>query len=161
LNLGLEEADLKKLCVCIRPEAELVGVIKNELKQIDLGQYDEVHFVHGFQTQVYADMFYISSYPSEEQSQEIENSISDYLKMLSKETIPESSQTKIVHKCMFSNSPKVTVKEYVEQQKIDDMMIATRGDLGLKTLFSSSFAEYMVKFAPCRLIIVRSQHENR
>jgi nucleotide-binding universal stress UspA family protein len=120
---------------------------------------DELHLVHGFQTQVYTDAFYFTSYPSEDQYPEVEKSVEEVLTLVENGTLFSEQKPKVVKKCLISGSPKQDLAEYAQNQKINEMMIGTRGKHGIEGLFSSSFAEYMVRHAPCELIIYREDKE--
>lgn len=146
---------MSKLMICVDITDESINAYKNQLKDFDWNRWDEVHLVHGFETQVYADTFYFASYPLEGQMGDIEKSVSDLLLGLSNEIIAEDYKGKVFGKCLFASSAKVALKEYAEENKIDEMIIETRGKHGIAALFSSSFAEYMVGHAPCRLMILR------
>lgn len=146
---------MSKLMICVDVTNESINSFKGQLKNYDWSRWDEVHFVHGFETQVYADTFYFASYPLESQMDDIEKSVATLLQGLSKELIPSDYKGKVIGKCLFANSSKIALKEYAQENSIDEMMIETRGKHGFSGLFSSSFAEYMVGHAPCRLMILR------
>lgn len=148
---------MKKLMICVDVTDESINSYKRQLKEFNWQGWDEIHLVHGFETQVYADTFYFASYPLESQMDDIEKSVEGILSGLAKEVMPEDYSANVIAKCIFSNSSRVSLKEYAEDNKIDEMIIETRGKHGIASLFSSSFAEYMVEHAPCRLMILRDK----
>jgi nucleotide-binding universal stress UspA family protein len=147
---------MANLMVCVDLSNESVDLIKKDLSKRNLESYDEIHFIHGFQVQVYADSFYFCTYPQESEYTKIESSVVDVLKTIEKEIGENLQNKKVINKCLISRDPRESVIEYVNEQKIDRMYIATRGKHGIAGVFSSSFAEHMVRHAPCELIIVRA-----
>ncbi len=146
----------RKLMVCVDLSNESVELFKNSMGKWNWESIDEVHFVHGFQLQTYADLFFLSTYPSEEQYDDVEESVNSILKGLEEHVVSMDSKVRILRKCIITNSPKEALVDYVERNKIDTMAIGTRGKHGVAGLFPSSFAEYMVKHAPCELKIIRA-----
>lgn len=145
----------KKVLACIDLNNKSIELLKNNLKEWDWQNIEEVHFVHGFQIQTYSDLFYLNSYPAEDQFDAIENSVKGVLKVLEDEVLDINKDVSIFTKCLIANSPKEILVEYAQERQIDIMVIGTRGKHGVAGLFSSSFAEYMVKHAPCELKIIR------
>ena len=65
------------------------------------------------------------------------------------------TRVKIISKCMLVSFPKESLANYARDNQIDTMVIGTRGKHGISGLFSSSFAEYMIRHASCELRIIR------
>ena len=143
--------------VCVDITDESVSLYKQEMKNWDWTGIDEVHFVHGFQLVKYTDTFYMVSYPQEDDHAEIEKSINEILGTLEKEIFIGKGAPKIVNEVLFSTEPRSALVEYSDQNDIDEMVIGTRGKHGITGLFSSSFAEYMVRHAHCTLRVIREK----
>lgn len=143
--------------ICVDITNESIDSYKKQLANFNWDDWSEVHFVHGFETHVYADTFFYASYPLESQFSDIEKSVDEILNSLSAQVISYDYQGKIIHNCVFSNSARVALRDYADQNKIDQMVIETRGKHGFESLFSSSFAEYMIGHANCNLLIVRDK----
>lgn len=146
---------MRKLMICVDITNESIDTFKGQLEKFEWESWTEVHFVHGFETQVYADTFYFASYPLESQLGDIESSVMTLLEGLAKTLVPDSFNGNVYTKCIFGSSSRLALRDYAEEEKIDEMVIETRGKHGFTGLFSSSFAEYMVGHAPCRLLILR------
>jgi nucleotide-binding universal stress UspA family protein len=65
--------------------------------------------------------------------------------------------TKIKYSCQFHESPRLGLIEDLNRSKSDVVFVATRGKHGIEGLFNSSFAEYMLKFSPCSIFILRNK----
>ena len=147
---------MNSLLVCIDLSNESVELIKKDLSKRDLSSYDEIHLVHSFQTQVYADSFYYITYPLEGDYEKIEESVEEVLKGIEKEIGENFKNISIKRKCLITNDSREAMSEYVRENSISRMYIATMGKHGISGLFKSSFAEYMVRHASCELLIIRS-----
>lgn len=134
-----------------------INLLKDKLSKRDWSGVSEVHLVHGFQLQIYADNFYFTAYPMEDQYEEVKKSVDELLNNLASEVFKGDGGPKIVNDCVISSSPTKDLCDYAKDKKIDEMIIGTRGKHGISGLFSSSFAEYMVRHAPCELHILRSE----
>lgn len=146
---------MKKIMVCIDLNNESLEVYKKQNNNIGWGHFDEIHLVHSFQRQIYTDNFCLTSYPSDDQFNDIEKSIVDTLEKISSEIIPDKFKGKTICKCLLSNLQKKSLVDYATENDIAQMLIATRGKHGIEGIFSSSLAEYMVRHAPCGLKIIR------
>lgn len=131
-----------------------INLLKEKLSKRDWSGVSEVHLVHGFQLQIYADNFYFTAYPMEDQYEEVKKSVNELLDGLAKEVFKGEGPA-ITKECIISSSPTKDLVDYAGEKKIDELIIGTRGKHGIAGLFSSSFAEYMVRHAPCELHILR------
>ncbi len=148
---------MNKVMVCVDMTDESVELYKDNLKSLDWSHVDEVHLVHAFQLVKYTDTFYMVSYPQETEHGEIEKSVDEILERLAEDVFPGADKPKIITKCIFSAAPKEGLVEYATDNKITEMIIGTRGKHGVASLFSSSFAEYMIRHAHCALRILRAK----
>ena len=146
---------MKKLMVCVDLTDRSIDLYKKQLKEWNWDEWDEVHFVHGFRSQVYADNFYFSAFPTELQVGSIEESVQSVLDGLGSYFVDGGFKGKVVCKCIVSHNPKGSLRNYADENDIYQMLIETRGKHGLEGLFSSSFAEFMVRHAPCRVLVLR------
>jgi nucleotide-binding universal stress UspA family protein len=115
----------------------------------------KVHLVHCFEIQVYTSDFSPYIYPTEDKYPEIEAAT---LKILNNLQDQLGLKENVEKKCFFSQSPKQRIKEYLEESNADLCVVATRGKHGIQGLFSSSFAEHLVKYSPCDLHIMRPKN---
>lgn len=64
-------------------------------------------------------------------------------------------QEKIIYKCFFEYKKKEIIKTYLENVQADLVVLATRGKYGIPGLFSSSLADFLCKFSPCDILVMR------
>ena len=115
----------------------------------------EIHVIHGFETKVYAGEFYAQYYPSEKQFPEIEKSAIELMKNALEKPFSEKYKDILHYHCLFSPNRKEVVASFAETLKADLIVVATRSLSGLKGIFSFSFAEYMIRHAPCNVLVLK------
>lgn len=138
------------LCASLNdPSLDLLSTLEGS----DLLKDANVHLVHCFEVQLYTADFAPYVYPTEEKYPEIEDASQIILRPL-KETLSKNAKS-VESKIFFSQSPKQKIKDYLKEVNADLVVVATRGKHGIEGLFSSSFAEFLVKYSPCDVHILR------
>ncbi len=150
---------MKKLMICVDLNDRSFNLYREQLKNWKWSEWDEIYLIHGFKRQLYTDNFYFTSYPLEDQIGAVVSSVEDVLENFSKDLFKNNFSGRVVSKCLLSGAPKEALKDYAVENDIDDILIGTRGKQGIAGLFTSSFAEYMVRYAPCRIIILRDKEK--
>ena len=145
---------MRNIAICSSLNEESVDLLKT-LKGDPLLEGANLHFIHCFEIQVYTSDFSPYIYPTEDKYPELEEGAKKVLETLRDSiTTPEEKERSTLN-VFFSQSPKQKVKEYLEESKTDLVIVATRGKHGIEGLFSSSFAEHLVKYSPCDVHILR------
>lgn len=138
------------LCASLNdPSLDLLATLEGS----ELIKGANVHLIHCFEVQLYTADFAPYIYPTEEKYPELEEASQVILKPL-KDKLSKDSNS-IESKVFFSQSPKQKIKDYLKEINADLVVVATRGKHGIDGLFSSSFAEFLVKFSPCDVHILR------
>lgn len=147
---------MSKVMFCIDLNEHSFNRMLAEVKGMGTSNITELYLVHGFTQQLFADNFLISSFPAQDQYDEVKKSVIQFLGDF-EDKLPESfSKVKIIKECVIAPNPKAALTEYAKLKGIDIMYIVTRGVHGVATLFNSSFAEYMIRHAHCELRILRN-----
>ena len=141
---------MSKVVLCVTLNDDSLDQMK-KLKGTPLLAYDEVHLVHCFEVQMYNSDFSPFIYPTEEQYPEIEKAGLEILKSLSENIKASNPELKV----FFSQSPHQKMIEYLQEIKADLAVVATRGKHGIEGLFSSSFADHLIKYSPCDIYVIR------
>ncbi|MGB0453148.1 MAG: universal stress protein [Bacteriovoracaceae bacterium] len=144
-----------KALICMDLTTESLALFKERLPKYNFEQYSEVHLIHGFQTQSYSDNFIYSTFPTEDQYPEVEKAVIETLRNFQNES-PALENLNVKFACLISSNPKEAISQFAREHEFDQIIIGTRGKHGLEAMFSSSFAEYMVRHAKADLIILRS-----
>lgn len=145
---------MKNVVICASLNEESLDLIKS-LKNSPLLNNTKIHLVHCFEIQVYTSDFSPFIYPTEDKYPEIEKATLKILEGLAKDMCSADQLKNVVKHVFFTQSPKQKIREYLNDKKADLVIVATRGKHGIEGLFSSSFAEHLVKYSPCDVHILR------
>ena len=115
----------------------------------------EVHFVHVFEVVVYSFDLTSRVWPTEDEQAKIEADVISRLNKLTEEVLPKDHGNKIVVKCLFDINPKEKICDYVKDTHASMVVVATRGKKGIQGFFDSSFAQYLCKFSPASIFVLR------
>jgi len=115
-------------------------------KSFDLKDGDSIDLVHIFEKHTYFSNLSTFNFPSESQEEEIRNSIVDILDSYKEKLKAKKNLAiNINSHCLFSSSPKEEAVNFLEKNKTDVAVVATREKNGLKGFFTSSFADYLCR----------------
>ena len=76
------------------------------------------------------------------------------MKSVAPQILPFGHIGKIVFECLFDEDPKEILKRYLEDHKIDLLIIATRKS---RPVFESSFSHYFCHHGPCSVLVKRPE----
>lgn len=126
-----------------------------QLQDLNFSRDTEIHLIHVMPVILYARGMDLTvlTYPLEEERPKIVETITGKLRKLAKDIFPE--HTKIVYECLFDSNEKAAFCDYVQEQKADLVVVATRGKHGLKNFFDSSFAQHQLKHSPTNVLVLR------
>jgi hypothetical protein len=139
-----------------------VGMLDDNLKllapmrQMSFLSGCEVHFIHVFNTINYTTLIgdFPMVYPVEVDRNSIQESVVALLVKLSKEVLPTGFEGRVHHKCLFDESPKYKVSNYVKEIHADLVIIPTRQK---HNFFDSSFAQYVNKHTSANMIFFKDR----
>lgn len=147
----------KKIGICVDLTDNSIKQIKKTLKELNLTGVKELHFIHGFQRQIYVDNFFFTQFPFNEQLTEIKKSVNDLLESLTKEIANAPADLVIKKECLVSDFPKKEIADYINEKGLNELILVTRTKHGIEGFFSSSFAEYMLRHVDADLRILREK----
>lgn len=141
----------KKIIVAVSLEEETHKALQN-MKKMNIETDTEIHLVHMFPVVLYARGMSLSvlTYPLPEERPRIEEHVMSSLKDVKNELFPEHK--KVVYKCIFDSNTKAAFTDYVEKEKADLVVVATRPRHGF---FDSSFAQHQLKHSPSNVLVLR------
>lgn len=142
---------MKKITICVDLNDICFKNLK-KLKNNPLLKDAEVHLVHFFEIQVYTAEFTPFVFPTQDQYPEIEKSTIAALNNLEKELYLTAQK-----KCLFVHSTEEAVHDYIKTNKSDLVIVSTQGKHGLEGFLHSSFTDYLVKYSPCDVYVVRPE----
>ena len=143
---------MRNVVVCADLKEECLNVLKTLGQKIDL-KAAKVHLVHAFEIQSGVMEFATFVYPTEDQYPEIESSVLDLLENLRKDMGLTIEQTE--KHCYFAHKKQTAIKDYIDKKEADLVVLSTRGKHGLEGFFASSLADYLCKYSPCDVLVLR------
>jgi nucleotide-binding universal stress UspA family protein len=146
---------MKKTMICVNLESDTLDHFKSVLSDWQWSKNDEVHFVHGFQVQYYADNFNITTFPGTEDQKGIESAVIEALLPFEDQVLSGAQKPKVFNKCILASNTKSEIVKYAKDNEIDEMIISTKLKSGIDNFFSSSFTEYMLRHANCSIRVLR------
>lgn len=146
---------MRNIVLCVDLREECLNSLKSIGQKIDL-RNAKVHLIHAFEIQSGVMEFATFVYPTVEQYPDIEKSVMDLLTSLQKDLGLSDEQCE--KHCTFSHSKEVTVKDYLDSKKADLVVLSTRGKHGIEGFFASSLADYLSKYSPCDVLVLRPRN---
>lgn len=140
---------MKKITICV----DLNDLCFKNLKKLagnPILKDAEIHLVHFFEIQVYTAEFTPFVFPNQDQYPEIEKSTIQALSNLEKDLNIQATK-----KCLFVHSPEEAVHDYLKDTKSNLVVVSTQGTHGIEGFFHSSFTDYLTKYSPCDVYVVR------
>lgn len=61
---------------------------------------------------------------------------------------------------LLEGNPSRQITEFVNQNQVDLLIVGTRASKGLERIMLSSVAEYIVRFANCPVLVIKTQDNN-
>jgi nucleotide-binding universal stress UspA family protein len=112
-----------------------------------------IHFVQIVEIQVFTSESVAAVYPEEKDYAEIERGSTNKMKKLAEAIGLEPD--KCVFKCFFELNRETKIINYLSEVKADLVVTSTRGKHGIAGFFSSSFTDFLCKFSPCDVLVMR------
>lgn len=146
------EVSMKNIVICTDLNQNSIDTLKTMPKNLGFNDAT-VHLVHVFEIHLYNADIVPVIYPTEVQYPEIEQSALGILNKLGHDLGLRDDQLK-VH-CFFSHSREEKISSYLRDCNADLAIVATRGKHGIEGFFSSSLADFLCKYSPCDVLVVR------
>lgn len=143
---------MKSIVLCVDLNQKCLDTLRQLPKTLNLNNV-KVHLVHAFEIHFYNVDLLPVVYPTEEQYPDIEKSTLNILRQLGADLGLEPANLEM--HCYFTHSREQRIKEYFEEVNADLGVVATRGQHGIEGLFSSSLADFLVKYSPCHVLVMR------
>lgn len=143
---------MKNYVLCTTLEEESLETLKKLKGDISLTDV-KIHVITVIEKQIYTVDLAPYVYPVEAQYPSMESSALGLLKSVADALGVDPGN--VVCKCFFEYDREKTVKQYLDTVHADLAIVATRGKHGLEGFFSSSFTDYLCKFAPCDVLVMR------
>jgi nucleotide-binding universal stress UspA family protein len=143
----------EKVVVAIDTSQSFEGL--ESIRKMDWLNEAQFSFVHVFKLLSYGDgLSFNVAFPIQENQEELTEAVVAKMKSVAPQILPFGHIGKITFKCLFDEDPKEKLNIYLEEHKIDLLIISNRKNRGL---FESSFSNYFCLHAPCSVLVMRSE----
>ncbi len=141
--------------VLIAVDTSLPEEIFSSLRKMEWMNDSEIHIVHIFRILNYGDgLSFNVSFPFSFNEKELSDAVLEKMKTMAKGFLPYGHVGKVIYQCLFDTDINSKMRNYVDQKKIDLLIVATRQRLGL---FESSFANDMIKKSATNILVLRPE----
>lgn len=149
----------QRLVIALPLEESLLAPLYDWGHSFDFSDVESVHFVHVVKKNITPLEFGLIETPDEGTYQEMIPALEKFMDAESKKILPKDFSGRITLQLTKDFQPEEEMIDILKEQKATLVVVATRGKHGFDGLFHSSFTDYMVKFAPCDVFVVRP-HES-
>lgn len=147
----------QRIVVALPLEESLLSPLHEWGKKFDFAHVDSVHFLHVVKKNITPLEFGLIETPDEETYHDMMPALEKFLKEESKKILPADFSGEISFQLTKDFHPEEEVIDILKARRATLIVVATRGKHGFEGLFHSSFTDYMVKFAPCDVFVVRPE----
>lgn len=147
---------MKNIVICADLNQNSLDTLKTTHHNLDFKNAN-IHIIHVFEVHMYNADIVPVIYPTEVQYPEIEQSTLLILDKLGKDMGISENHPQL--KCFFSHSREEKISSYLKEVNADLVVVATRGKHGIEGFFSSSLADFLCKYSPCDVMVVRPKKD--
>ncbi len=145
----------KKIAITLPLEENTLGPLHTWGEEFDWSEIAEVHFLHVVKKQVTSLEFGVIENPDEKTYQQMVPALEQHMRSEAMKILPRKFTGQVFYHLTKQFSVEEEVISLIKKLGLSLIVVSTRGIHGLKGLFHTSFAEKMIKFAPCDVYIVR------
>lgn len=147
----------QRIVVALPLEDELVKPLYDWGKNFDFTNVESVHFIHVVKKNITPLEFGLIETPDEGTYQDMVPALEKFVKDEAKKILPSDYKGEVTMQLTKDFDPQEEVIDILKDRLSTLIVVATRGKHGLEGLFHSSFADYMIKYAPCDVFVVRPE----
>lgn len=145
----------QRIVVALPLEEELVRPLYEWGKNFDFSHVESVHFIHVVKKNITPLEFGLIETPDEGTFQDMVPTLEKFVQAEAKKILPEDFKGQVSMQLTKDFDPQEEVIDILKDRLATLIVVATRGKHGLDGLFHSSFTDYMIKYAPCDVFVVR------
>lgn len=150
---------LQKIVIALPLEESLLGPLHEWGKNFDFTNVESIHFIHVVKKNVTPLEFGLVEAPDDTTYMNMVPTLDKFLRDEAKQIIPADYKGKLDYVVTKDFNPEEELIDILKNVKATLVVVATRGKHGFEGLFHSSFTDYMVKYAPCDVFVVRPEQE--
>lgn len=150
----------QRIVVALPLEESLLTPLYEWGRKFDFSHVESVHFLHIVKKNITPLEFGLIETPDEETFHDMVPALEKFLRDEARKIIPSDFQGQTSFQLTRDFHPEEEVIDILKERRATLVVVATRGKHGFEGLFHSSFTDYMVKFAPCDVFVVRPEAKN-
>ena len=147
----------QRIVVALPLEEELLAPLHEWGAKFDFSHVESVHFLHIVKKNITPLEFGLIETPDEETFHDMMPALEKFLREESRKILPADFRGETSFQLTKDFHPEEEVIDILKNRNATLVVVATRGKHGFEGLFHSSFTDYMVKFAPCDVFVVRPE----
>jgi nucleotide-binding universal stress UspA family protein len=153
----------QRIVIAVPLEDSLLTPLHEWGRKFDFSHVESIHFIHVVKKNITPLEFGLMETPDDATYKDMIPTIEKFLKDEARNILPGDYKGQIHFQVTKDFHPEEEVIDFLKELKATLIVVATRGKHGFDGLFHSSFTDYMVKFAPCDVFVVRppSAQEDR
>lgn len=145
----------QRIVIAIPLEESLLEPLYEWGRKFDFSHVESVHFLHVVKKNITPLEFGLVESPDDATYKDMVPTIEKFLKDEAKKILPSDMKAPVHFQVTKDFHPEEEVIDILKNVGASLIVVATRGKHGFDGLFHSSFTDYMVKFAPCDVFVVR------
>ena len=147
----------QKIVIALPLEESLLKPLYQWGKKFDFSHVQKIHFIHVVKKNITPLEFGLVESPDDATYREMRPTLENFLREEAKKIIPPEFLSLADYQVTKDFHPEEELIDLLKELKATLIVVATRGKHGFEGLFHSSFTDYMVKFAPCDVFVVRPE----
>lgn len=149
----------QRIVIALPLEENLLEPLHDWGKKFDFSHVESIHFLHVVKKNITPLEFGLIESPDDATYRDMVPTLDRFLHDEAKKIIPSDFKGEIHFEVAKGFHPEEDIVNTLKRINATLIVVATRGKHGFEGLFHSSFTDYMVKFAPCDVFVVRPSGE--
>lgn len=149
----------QRIVIALPLEDQLLSPFHEWGRNFDFSHVESVLFVHIVKKNITPLEFGLVESPDDITYEEMVPTISKFIKDEARAILPSDFKGKVDFQVAKDFNPEEELIDILKNTRATLVVVATRGKHGFEGLFHSSFTDYMVKFAPCDVFVVRPEQK--
>ncbi len=145
----------QRIVIAVPLEESLLGPLYEWGRKFDFAHVDSVHLLHVVKKNLTTLEFGLIESPDDFTYNEMVPPLEKFLRTEGQKIIPAEYGGAISYEVTKDFNPEEEVVDTLRRMRATLIVVATRGKHGFESFFHSSFTDYMVKYAPCDVFVVR------
>jgi nucleotide-binding universal stress UspA family protein len=147
----------QRLVIALPLEDALLKPLHQWGGKFDFSHVQSIHILHVVKKNITPLEFGLVESPDEATYHQMVPTLEKFLKEEAEKIIPPDYSGELHFLVTKDFHPEEEVIDFLRNVNATLIVVATRGKHGFEGLFHSSFTDYMVKFAPCDVFVVRPE----